>query len=73
MITSAGLDAIERVIAEHPNVFGSVARESLEWLLEHGRTLLSLEADIVSRSETADESVVAAARLGGFDPPLTLE
>jgi len=38
MITAPGIAALELVIADHPNVFNAVARETLEELLKVYKT-----------------------------------
>jgi len=55
-VTPAGLDALERAVAEHPNVFTSVARETLGELIKMGRTTrFRVEGDTFVMEDVTDE------------------
>lgn len=42
MITATGLASLEALIRDHPNIFHSVARETLEALIERGRAIIAV-------------------------------
>ncbi len=50
-ISATGLAALERVIADNPNCFNAVARETLESLLERGRAIIAVARSSRIRDE----------------------
>lgn len=66
MISPSGLRALELVLARYPNAFDCLARETLEALLDLGRSMVRVD-EIVERAAQFEEAIIPAARMAGCD------